>query len=363
MTAEEVEAAARVLRSGRLVQGEEVRLFEEELAAYTGAAHAVMVNSGTAALHVALLALGVGPGVDVVVPDFTFPATGNAVFLTGAIPVLADVDPATLAVTAEELERRVTPRTRVVMPVHPFGLPADMKAINEMAEEARVSVLEDAAAALGSRIDDRSCGTFGRIGCFSFHPRKSLTTGEGGAIVTDDEKLAELARRYRNHGSVPEGRRLRFELAGLNYRMPEVAAAVGRVQLRRLPQDLERKRALVARYRDRLASVAEVRFPPEADGVYHSYQSLVLRLAPDVARDEVIDAMAAREVETTIGTYALHGQPLYRHRLGSREGDYAVSWAAYRDTLAVPLYPRMTEADVDRVADALKDAVAASRAA
>ena len=357
MSPEEIEAAARVLRSGQLTQGEEVRRFEAELASFLGVKHAVAVSSGTAALHLSLLALGVGPGVEVIIPDFTFPATGNVVFLTGAVPVLADVDEVTLTLTAAEISRRITSRTRVVMPVHLFGYPAAVREIAAAAEEARLSLLEDAAGALGSRVNGRFCGTFGRAGCFSFHPRKSLTTGEGGAVVTDDERLAELVRRYRNHGMVQRGSVTRFELAGLNYRMTEVAAAVGRVKIPRLPALLARRAELAGEYAQALAGLTEVTPPPSPEGGGHTYQAYVVRLAAEVPREELIAEMASRGVETVRGTYALHAEPLYQHRLGCRDRDYPASWAAARDTLALPFYPEMTREEVGAVVRALEESL------
>jgi perosamine synthetase len=362
MSPEEVEAAARVLRSGRLVQAEEVRLFEQELAAWLGVKHAVAVSSGTAALHLALLALGVGPGVEVIVPDFTFPATGNVVFLAGAVPVLADVDPVTLCLTTEEVQRRITSRTRAVMPVHCFGYPAAVDAMQAACEEARVSLVEDAAGALGSRLGDRWCGTFGRAGCFSFHPRKALTTGEGGAVVSDDERLAELVRRYRNHGMVSQGGVTRFELAGFNYRLTEMAAAIGRAKIPRLDWTLRRKNEVAARYRELLSGVDEVALPPDAKGGRHSYQAYVVRLRGGVARDAVIRGLADRGVEANLGTYAMHAQPLYQHRLGCHDREYPNSWAAFHDTMAIPLYPELTDDQVVTVANALKEAIAGARA-
>lgn len=350
----EVEAATRVLRSGRLVQGEEVRLFEQALGSWLGAPHAVAVNSGTAALHLALLALGVGPGIEVILPDFTFPATGNAVFLCGAVPVLADVDPDTWTLTAEELRRRITPRTRVVMQVHLFGYPALDPDFLAAAEEARLSVLEDAAGAIGSHLGGRLCGTVGRAGCYSFHARKSLATGEGGAVVTADERLAELTRRYRNHGQAFHEEGIRFELAGLNYRMMEVTAAIGRSLLGDLGRSLEGRARVAERYRSLLAGEPRVTLPAAPARGLHTYQAFVVRIAPPASRDRVVASMARRGVETTLGTYALHAQPLYRHRLGCREADYPVSWSLYRETLALPFYPELTDAELETVVSALR---------
>ena len=212
---EEVQAVSAVLRSGYLVQGKHVEDFEHRVAAFVGVKHAVAVSSGTAALHVALAALDIGPGDDVLVPDFTFPATANVVALLGATPVLVDVDPATFNTTADLLRPAITPRTKAIMPVHLFGQPAEMQPILDLAAEHGLAVVEDAACALGALYHGRPCGSLGQLGCFSFHPRKVITTGEGGMIVTDDDALAERLRLLRNHGMAKHAGRHPFCAARL----------------------------------------------------------------------------------------------------------------------------------------------------
>ncbi|MFQ5779388.1 MAG: DegT/DnrJ/EryC1/StrS family aminotransferase, partial [Nitrospiria bacterium] len=246
---EECKAVERVLRSGQLVHGEECDLFEKELSEYLGVSDVVVVSSGTAALHLSLIALGVGAGDAVLVPDFTFPATVNVVELVGARPVFVDVDISTYNVTCERLEEAIESwkgpeRLKAIIPAHEFGCPADMTGMMALAKEHNLLVIEDAACALGATHHGRKVGSFGDTGCFSFHPRKSLTTGEGGAIATNNRAVAAKLRQWRSHGmqSSPQG--MQFMVPGFNYRMTNFQAALGRVQLLRLDGWLKERRQL-----------------------------------------------------------------------------------------------------------------------
>jgi len=338
---EELAAIAAVLESGQLTMGPRVAEFEEELAAACGVAHAVAVSSGTAALHLAVLALGVGPGDEVLVPAYTFPATANVVALAGARPVLVDVDPATMNLDPERAAAAVTARTRAVLAVHLFGRPLPWEELAAALPE-RVTLLEDAAGALGAQRQGRPCGSLGAAGCLSFHPRKIVTTGEGGAVTTDGAELADEVRRLRHHGIQPRGD---FDIrsAGLNYRLPDVLCALGIPQLRRLDELLAARERVAAAYAERLAGRVEL---PWADpGDVHGLQAYVVRLD---RRDEALAALRAQGIEAQIGTYALH-------RLGAYADQGAFPGAALAaDTaLALPFHTRLTESDLDRVAAAL----------
>jgi dTDP-4-amino-4,6-dideoxygalactose transaminase len=244
----EIQAVAEVLESGQLVQGARVMEFEAKVAAYLGTKHAVAVSSGTAALHLALLGLGIGPGDEVLVPDFTFPACANAVELTGAAPVLIDIDLATFNLDVASIRSALTPRTKALMPIHMFGQPADMDPVLAIAREKGLLVVEDAACALGSEYRGRRCGGLADVGCISFHPRKVITTGEGGMLATNNLALAERLRVLRNHGQVLSEGRIRFEQVGFNYRMTEFQGALGVVQMDRLESFIERRIALASLY-------------------------------------------------------------------------------------------------------------------
>jgi perosamine synthetase len=338
---EEVAAVASVLESGQLTMGPRVAEFEAEIAAACEVEHAVVVSSGTAALHLAVLALGIGPGDEVIVPAYTFPATANVVALAGAHPVLVDVDPETMNVTAESVAAAVTERTKAVLVVHLFGRPAPWEEL-EAAVPDGVALLEDAAGALGARRQARACGGLGRLGCLSFHPRKIVTTGEGGAVTTDDPEIADLVRRHRHHGIEPRGD---FEIRspGLNYRLPDILCAIGTTQMRRLERLLEERERLAAAYAERLGD--PVGLPSADEGDRHGLQAFVVRID---RRNEALDALAAAGIQAQIGTYALHRLEAY-----ADQGPFPGADAAFERALALPFHNRLTEEDLDRVAEVL----------
>jgi perosamine synthetase len=356
---EELAEVAGVLASGRLTQGPKVAEFEALVCERVGTRRAFAVTSATTALHLSLAALGIGPGDEVLVPDFTFPATANVVVQQGAVPVLVDVDLATFAMDPADLERRITSRTRAIMPVHPFGLPADMDPIMAIAGARDLPVIEDAACALGATYHGRATGSIGLAGCFSFHPRKSITTGEGGMITTSDEALSARIALLRSHGGVRTGGRFRFEAAGYNYRLSDILAAVGVAQMRKLDAFLAARRRIAGQYDEALAGLERLRCPVTPSGSTHTYQSYVVLLDPTVDRDGVIARLRSERIETTLGTYALHAEPYFRGAFGYRRGDMAASLTAYESTLALPLHGGMSDGDVAFVADRLTAALVA----
>ncbi len=336
----ELAAVGEVLASGRLTMGERVPEFERLLARACGVEHAVAVSSGTAAIHVALLALGIGAGSEVIVPAYTFPATANAVELCGGTAVLVDVDPATFNTTPEHVAAAVSPRTRAVLAVHLFGRPLDWEGLE--AAVPGVPLIEDAAGALGALYRGKPCGSLGVMGCLSFHPRKVVTTGEGGAVTTDHAVLADAARRLRHHGIVPHGE---FDIPqpGLNYRLSDVLCALGIPQLERLDELLEARERIASGYAARLAGMVEL--PEAADGDRHGRQAYVVRVDH---RDEVLTALRAEGIEAQIGTYALHRLTAYRG-----QGPFPGADAAFERALALPFHTRLTDSELDRVAEAL----------
>ena len=338
---EELAAVAEVLESGQLTMGPKVDEFEAELAAACEVDHAVVVSSGTAALHLSVLALGIGPGDEVIVPAYTFPATANVVALAGARPVLVDVDPETMNTTAESVAAAVTDRTRAVLVVHLFGRPAPWEELKESVPE-RVALLEDAAGALGARRQGRACGGLGRLGCVSFHPRKIVTTGEGGAVTTDDGEIADAVRRFRHHGIEPRGD---FEIRspGLNYRLPDILCTIGTTQMRRLEQLLEERERLAAGYAGRLEGA--VGLPSADEGDRHGWQAYVVRVD---RRDEALAALKEAGIQAQIGTYALHRLAAY-----ADQGPFPGADAAYERALALPFHSRLKDEDLDRVAEVL----------
>jgi perosamine synthetase len=352
-----VDSISEVLESGYLVQGERVAAFENLVASYVGRNHAMATNSGTSAIHCALEGLGIGVGDEVIVPDFTFPATPNAVVSCGARPVFADIDMATFNLSPDSAREKIGPATRAVMPVDLFGLPADLTALGEVAAAAGAALVEDSACALGASHRSKKCGSFGAVSMLSFHPRKVITTGEGGMVLTDDDALADRVRMLRNHGmSVAHGR-VQFTLPGHNMRMNEIEAGLGIPQMRALDVFVEKRRALAGLYAELLGPLDEVTLPAEPEGCLHTYQAYVVLLDDGVDRDGVIASMKAKGVETTIGTYAVHAQAFYVNAYGYRPGDMPNSYRAFRQSLCLPMYPSLAEGDVRKVAQCLKESL------
>jgi perosamine synthetase len=335
---DELAEIAAVLETGQLTMGPKVDELEGLLAAAAGTAHAAAVSSGTAALHVAVLALGIGPGDEVLVPAYTFPATGNVVALAGAKPVLVDVDPVTMNIDPEDAARRVTARTKAVLAVHLFGRPARLD------ELPGLPVLEDAAGALGASRAGRPCGSLGRLACFSFHPRKIVTTGEGGAVTTDDPELDEAVRSLRHHGWSPSAKYDDMPAPAYNYRLSDVLCALGIPQLRRLDELLAARERIAAGYAERLAGL-DVVLPAADPGDRHGLQAYVVQVD---GRDEVMAGLRAQGIQCQIGTYALHRLGAYRD-----QGAFPGADAAFERALALPLHGRLGEGDLDRVAEAL----------
>jgi perosamine synthetase len=365
--AEEEAAVAAVLQSGYLVQGPRVAEFEALVAAALGLEHAVAVSSGTAALHLALLALGAGPGDEVIVPAFGFPATANTVELCGARAVLADVDPDTFALTDASVRAAVGPRTVGIMPVHPFGIPAPMAALEAVAAKRGLWICEDAACALGTstRSDsgERRWASGAHPVCLSFHPRKTITTGEGGLVATADAKLASTLRELRNHGMSADTDRgwQRFVRAGFNYRLSDLHAAIGVVQMGRLDSIVGDRQRVLRDYLAALESAEGLRVPAAYSDEALSAQSFVVELATDLDRDGVIAALGAQGIQATIGGYGFAEQPFYAHRAALRAEDFPVAARMARSSLTLPLSGAMTVGDVARVAEALAGVVRTQR--
>ncbi len=339
---EELAAVAGVLASGQLTMGPLVGELECAVAGAVGTADAVVVSSGTAALHLALLALGIGPGDEVIVPAYTFPATANAVELTGARAVLVDVDPGTFLVRPELVGDALTPRTRAVIPVHLFGRPVAWEEVQTVVPQD-VALVEDAAGALGARYRGTPCGALGLLGCLSFHPRKIVTTGEGGAVTTDEAELAGAVRRLRHHGIATRDGMVEIDAAGFNYRLPDVLCALGLPQLSRLEALLAARERVAGWYEERLGHL--VATPGAEEGDRHGWQAYVVSLD---RRDEALAGLRAQGIEAQIGTYAVNRLAAYRDR-----GVFPGADEAFARALALPFAATTTEDEVDRVCAAL----------
>lgn len=348
---DDLAAVREALESGYLVQGRRVVAFEEEVRRIVGTEHAVAVSSGTAALHLALIALGIGRGQRVAVPAYSFQATANVVELVGATPVFVDIEPDTFAIDPDALEHAVAQGgVAAVIPVHPFGQVADMAGIAAAAPAA--AVIEDGAAALGATQDGRAAGTFGSLGCFSFHPRKAVTTGEGGAVTTDDPALARIIRALRNHGLDPEAPSPDFIAAGFNYRMTDFQAALGRTQLGKLGRIIDARRAAASRY-DNLLRGTPVQAPIIRPANRMVYQSYVTTLPAGVDRGTVMRGLLADGIESQIGTYHMPLTTYFRERYGFRPGDYPMTDSVAARALTLPLYEAITPEQQAIVVDRL----------
>jgi dTDP-4-amino-4,6-dideoxygalactose transaminase len=363
---EEAQAAAEAIRTGWIAQGPLVARFEEAIAARLGVAHVVATSNCTTSLHLALLCSGVGPGDEVIAPSFSFIATANAALYTGARPVFVDIDPQTYNIDPAAIEAAITPRTKAIIPVDQIGLAAELDPVLEIAERYRLRVIEDAAPALGATYHGSPIGAISPVTCFSFHPRKSITTGEGGAIATNDAELAARARVLRSHGaSVSDLARHSarsviieaYEELGYNYRMTDIQAAIGLEQLKKLDAILARRRELAERYNVLLAEIPGVTPPYAPEDAPHTYQSYCVRLdsALTPPREVIMERMLADGVATRRGVMAIHEEPYYVERFG--RVSLPATEAATRETLLLPLYMTMTEAEQDRVIDALRRAL------
>ncbi|MFW6317385.1 MAG: DegT/DnrJ/EryC1/StrS family aminotransferase [Halorubrum sp.] len=348
--AEEKRRVAEVIDSGMLAEGEVVERFQSAFADYCGADRGIATTNGTTALHAALVGLDVGEGDRVLTTPFSFIATANAVRLAGAEVDFVDVDPRTYNIDPDALEARLREGERVdaVIAVHLYGLPADVGRLGELADEYDFKLLEDAAQAHGARYDGQRVGSFGDAACFSFYPTKNMTTGEGGMILTDDEAVAERARRFVDHG-----RTTGYEHAsvGHNFRMTNLAAAIGRAQLDRLPEFTRERRRNAARLTERLSDVPDVVTPLEPDGYEHVYHQYTVRV-PD--RDALQEHLANHDIGS--GVYypiPIHKQPAYEDVSGS----YPVAEACAEEVLSLPVYPGLDESELDRIAEATAGAI------
>jgi perosamine synthetase len=360
-------AVLDVLRSGWLVQGPRVAEFESAVACYVGAQHGIATSSCTAALHLGLVLHGIGPGDEVIVPSFTFIATANAVVYTGATPVFVDIDPSTYNIDPGAVDSAITPRTKAIIPVHQLGLAADLDTLATIARRHDLVLLEDAAPAIGATYKGRRVGGFGNSTCLSFHPRKAITTGEGGMLLTDDAVMAERARTLRAHGmslsdlTRHHADRVLFEEyheVGYNYRMTDLQAALGIAQLTRLDTVIERRRALARRYAATLHHVEGVQLPPSPRDTPPTYQSFMIEV-PTGSRNILMKELLDVGIATRRGVMAIHMEPFYRNRYPDLR--LPVTQSATRDTLLLPMYATMTSIEQEYVVEHLLRALDACR--
>ena len=365
MGAEEAEAARAVVESGWLTQGAKVAEFEKAVAAYCGVAHAVAVSNCTTALHLALIALDLGPGDEVIVPSMSFIATANVVRYVGATPVFAEVDPETFNLDPDAAESAITPRTKAIMPVHQIGLPADMDRFNGIGKRHGIKILEDAACAIGSRYRGRPVGGDSDMVCFSFHPRKVISTGEGGMIATNNAAYATRLRLLRQHGmSVRDTERHaarkviieEYVCLGYNYRLTDLQAAVGIQQMKRLDEIVALRRERAAFYDEALTDHPWLRTPHVPDYAEPNYQSYAVRLTDDapLSRNDLLQRLLDREIAGRRGIMLAHREPPYTEK---GRVSLPISERASDRSLLLPLYPQITQEEQEQVVAVLFEGV------
>jgi perosamine synthetase len=361
---EEARAPYESIKSGWVTQGPKVAEFEKAVASYVGAKHGIATTSCTTGLHLALVTAGVGPGDEVIVPSFTFIASANAILYTGATVVFAEIDPRTYNIDPNDIEHRISSKTKAIMPVDQIGMTADMDAINAIAKKHGIDVVEDAAPTIGSEYKGRKTGSNAHQTVFSFHPRKVITTGEGGMITTDDDALADRARKLRAHGmSVSDLDRHKadrviieeYNELGFNYRMTDIQASIGLVQLRRLPELLKTRIEKAHRYDRELPGIKGLEIPFVPPYATHTYQSYCLRLTKDcrLDRETLMTNLLHRGVATRRGVMASHLEKTYVDRIG--KVSLPITEEATEHTMLIPLFATMTDEEQTYVIDALRE--------
>ncbi|MCK4364593.1 MAG: DegT/DnrJ/EryC1/StrS family aminotransferase [Thermoplasmatales archaeon] len=354
--AEELEEVKKVLDSGWVAQGPKVKELENKIKNYLNVKYAIAVTNCTAALHLSLLSIGIKKGDEVLVSDYTFPATGHSVVYCGAKPVFVDIDLETYNIKPDLICDKITKKTKAIIPVHTFGQPADMGKIIDIAKDYDLKVIEDAACALGAKFNNKFAGIFGDTGCFSFHARKGITTGEGGMVVTNNKELAEKIRKLSVFGMqatwereqkgffIPE-----FNTLGYNYKMSDITAAIGVAQLPRLEKIIKRKQELALYWDKKLKNIESISSPYVDKNARHIFQSYVALVDKNINRNKLIETLRKGGIQTQIGTYASHIQPVY-----NSQDNCSNSLDIFNRALALPLYYNLTEGDIDLAASWLK---------
>ncbi|MGB4205793.1 MAG: DegT/DnrJ/EryC1/StrS family aminotransferase [Bacteroidales bacterium] len=349
---QDIDAVVEVLKTGMLVQGQKVEELEKNIAGYLGVKHAVAASSGTATLHIALLASGIGTGDEVIVPAFSFMATANVIELTGARPVFVDIDIKTFNIDVIKIEEAITRNTKAIMPVHEFGMACNITEICEIASKYNLIVIEDAACALGAKENGKYAGSFGDIASFSFHPRKAITSGEGGMLVTNNDKLAEKFRILRNHGISSTNEKTEFVETGFNYRMTDFQAALVNSQFQRFEQILDYRNTLAGIYFEQLKNVPAIQLPFLPDNKNHTWQSYHILVPAN--RDQIIKKLKAENIGTNLGAQCMPFQEYFqrKYRLDCQKL-FPNAMKAYNQGLVLPLYNQLDAEDLKRISEKL----------
>ncbi len=379
---EEKRALIETLESGWVVQGPKVAEFERLFAEFTGAKYAIATTSCTTALHLSLIAMGIGPGDEVLLPSLTFVATANVIEYTGAIPVFCDIDLGSFNIRVDEIQKKINRKTKAIIPVHLFGLSAEMEPIMDLAKHYNLKVIEDSACGLGTYYHGRHVGTIGNTGCFSFHPRKVITTGEGGMILTNDQELMVTFKSLRDHGATKSDLERHIDLGGsllpefnqlgYNYRLTDLQGALGIVQMKRLKEIIHIRRSRAERYHQILKEEKWIKLPEAFEGNIHSYQSYVCLIKPkrrplnsrppsleEVSilhekRNKLMGYLESKGIAVRQGTHAVHNLGYYKKKYQIRPEDYMNSLIAEKLSITLPLYCQMTDKEQDHVVEELK---------
>ena len=352
---EEINNVRKVLRSGWLTEGPRTEELEERIKQYVGVEYAVATTSCTTAIELALRALAIRPGDEVIVPDFTHPATGNMVQWVGATPVLVDVDPFSYNIDPAEIEKAITKKTRCIVPVSWGGNPLDTRPLCEMKEKHDLSIVEDAACSLGAEYDGKKTGKMADITCLSFHPRKIITTGEGGMAITDDSVYAGRIELLKKFGMETKEGEITFAGEGTNYKLSDILAAIGVAQMNKIDKIIKRRIELADQYNDLLAKVDSIRPPEKKKNAKHTYQTYAVYIEKNGIRNRIIEDLRQKNIEAQIGTYSLHLQPSYTR--AKKIGKLEQAEKLYRNLLALPMCHSMTKADQEYVVSELKKSV------
>lgn len=339
ISVEEEEACREVLRSGWIMQGPKVAAFEKAIAEYVGTPYAIAVSSGTAALHLSLLVLGIGNGDEVLVPSFSFIASANCILYVGAKPIFVDIDSKTYNIDPRDLEKKITGKTKAVITVHQIGLPAEMDAIKKICKTHKLFLIEDAACALGAEYKGKKIGSFGDLACFSFHPRKSITTGEGGMITTNNKTLYKKLQLLRSHGAMKKNGEEVFITLGFNYRLTDLQAAIGLMQFKKLPGILQKRLLLAKQYDEAFKKNRWITTPFVPAHVKHTYQSYLIQTHhPKISRDKLAAVLLQNGIVVKKGIMCIHKEPLYR----SFKTTLSVTEDVAKHSLLLPLYVQLT---------------------
>lgn len=355
ITEEAIQKAVEVLNSGNLVQGKFAKELEADLCQYLQIKHCILVSSGTAALFCCLKILDIGAGDEVIIPALTFMATANVVEAVGATPVIVDIDSASFNIDVEKITAAITSKTKAIIPVHEFGQSTEMNVINNIAEKYGITIIEDAACALGTIYKDKKVGNFGTISCFSFHPRKIITTGEGGMVVTNNDTLAEKIRAFINHGITYHKGYSDVPSWGLNFRITDFQAAIGIPQLKILDSYLANRIKLAGLYNEQLRQVAGLTVPAYITDISHTYQTYHLLLDSSFNRDIIIQKLKDQGIQTNLGAQAIHMLSYYRNKYGYSGKDFPHAQRAYTSGLALPIGHHISKENIDYICSVLID--------